>query len=280
MEFLQLKYFYESAKCENFAKVAEKFIVPPTAVSSSIKRLEEEIGVKLFDRSANKITLNKNGRRFQQAVCSVFRELYDAVDSIKEQEDDREIRLLVRAVRSKITDYIIEFSQKYPRIEFNTVFDFKETDLSNYDVVIDEQTDKYGDMAEFEFNTMKIVLKASSNSPLKGKKLRLADLSHQNFISWGEESNMHKLLLSFCKRVGFSPKIVVRANDNQCYDKLLRSGVGIGLGRENKEVDYPELTYLDVVDFSERYTVCCYYKEQASYGNVKLFIDFLKTKID
>ena len=279
MEILQLRYFYESAKCENFAHVAEKFFVPATAVSSSVKRLEEELGCKLFDRSANKITLNKNGKRFQQAVCTVFKELDDATQSIKEQEDDREIKLLVRAVRSKVTDYVIEFSQKYPKVVFNTVFDFKESDYSKYDIIIDEQTDKYGDLSEFELSSMKIFIKASAKSPLVGKKLRLIDLANENFITWGENSNMHQLLLSACKKVGFSPKITVQANDNECYHKLLRSGVGIGLGRDNKESDFPDISYLSVGDFSERYTVCCYYKEQANFGNVKSFIDFLKNKI-
>lgn len=278
MELLQLRYFYESAKCENFAKVGQKFFVPATAVSSSIKRLEGELGVKLFDRSANKIVLNKNGKRLQQAVCNVFRELDEAIASLSDQEDDREIKLLVRAVRSKVTDYIIEFNQMYPRVVFNTVFDFKEKDFTHYDVIIDEQSDKYDGYNEFELCSMKIRLKASKNSSLLSKKLMLGDLSDQNFISWGDMSNMHSLLLSACKKAGFTPKITVQANDNECYHKLISSGVGIGLGRENESVDYPNIKYLDISDFSERYTVNCYYKEKACYGNIKLFIYYLKTK--
>lgn len=47
MEFLQLRYFYESAQNENFAKTAEKFMVPASSVSASVKRLEQELGVEL-----------------------------------------------------------------------------------------------------------------------------------------------------------------------------------------------------------------------------------------
>ena len=56
MEFLQLKYFYESAKHESFAKTAEIYMVPTTSVSASVRRLEKELGCSLFDRSANRIT--------------------------------------------------------------------------------------------------------------------------------------------------------------------------------------------------------------------------------
>ena len=65
MEILQLRYFFLSAKNENFTTTAKAFGVPTTAVSSSVRRLEEELGCKLFDRTHNRIMLNVKGRRFQ-----------------------------------------------------------------------------------------------------------------------------------------------------------------------------------------------------------------------
>ena len=43
MELLQLRYFFESAKSESFSKTAEKYMVPITSVSASVKRLEREL---------------------------------------------------------------------------------------------------------------------------------------------------------------------------------------------------------------------------------------------
>ena len=64
MELLQLKYFADAAVTQNFSRTAKSFFVPTSAVSQSIKRLESELGVKLFSRQANKITLNENGAAF------------------------------------------------------------------------------------------------------------------------------------------------------------------------------------------------------------------------
>ena len=72
MEMLQLRYFYDSAKSENFTLTAQKYDVPTTSVSAAIRRLEQELGCKLFDRSYNRIILNANGKRFQQALCIAF----------------------------------------------------------------------------------------------------------------------------------------------------------------------------------------------------------------
>ena len=143
MELLQLRYFLETSKNQSFTKTAEKYGVPTTSVSASIKRLESELGVKLFDRTANKITINKNGERLKNAVTSAFFEIDSAVYDISKSNAVREIKMLVKAVRSNVTDYIIKYSQKYPNIVFKTVFDFLESDYQKYDIVIDEKGDKY-----------------------------------------------------------------------------------------------------------------------------------------
>ncbi|MBQ9920510.1 MAG: LysR family transcriptional regulator [Clostridia bacterium] len=137
MELLQLKYFFDSAKTESFAKTAEKYMVPASSVSASIKRLEQDLDCKLFDRTCNRVILNDNGKRLQQALCVVFDELEQATDALSHQViDDRHINLLVTAIRGRITDYIIEFNEKFPSIKFNTVFRFEE-DPEKYDIIID-----------------------------------------------------------------------------------------------------------------------------------------------
>ena len=279
MEILQLRYFYESALNENFTKTAEKYMVPVSSVSASVKRLEKELGCKLFDRVTNRITLNSNGRRMQQALCIVFNELDSAVDDLSAQSsDNREIKMLVRAMRSGITDYIIEYNKEHPHIAFDTVFDFKKTDFENYDIIIDEKNENYHGYESFELFNMKIRLLVSAQSYLTGKKYTLNQLKNHSFVSLDEESNMHRILMKACLNAGFSPKIVARINDIRCYDKMIESGIGIGLGRENTQVQNPKISYLDVSDFDERYCVHTYYKKQSAYGNVRHFLTFLKNK--
>ena len=117
MELLQLRYFFESAKNESFAKTAEKYMVPTSSVSASVRRLENELGCELFDRHSNKICLNSNGKRMQISLYKVFDELNEAITYLSaDKTDTREIKMLVRAMRDDITDYIIEFRKNYPHI--------------------------------------------------------------------------------------------------------------------------------------------------------------------
>ena len=280
MEMLQLRYFFESAKNESFTKTAEKFMVPTSSVSASVRLLEKELGCKLFDRAYNRIMLNNNGKRLQQALFSVFSELDSAVmDLSDEKNDKREIKMLVRAMRSNITDYIIEYSKQYPHITFKTIFDYENEPFDNYDIIIDEKKDIYYGYEMFELFNMRIRLKAASDSTLLGRKLTLKQLYNQPFVCLNEKSNMHKILIQACNRAGFSPNIVAQINDIQCHEKLIASGIGIGLGRESSYISGTDnIAFLDVTDFDERYEVYAYYDKQTAYGNVKRFLEFLEKK--
>lgn len=277
MEMLQLRYFYESAKNESFAKTAEKYMVPTTSVSAAVKRLENELGCTLFDRTCNRILLNENGRRFRQTLCRVFDELDSAVEEMAAGSgDEREIRMLVRGMRRRVTDFIIKYNQKYPHVAFKTVFDFKEREFSQYDIIIDEQTDAYPEYERFEFCSIRLRVKSIGDDPLCGRKLMLNQLCNRAFISMGEESNMHKILQKVCNRAGFSPNVAVYCNDIECYEKLIASGIGLGLGTEEPYPSGARVECLDVTDFDERYTIYVYYRKQACYGNVKSFLEFLQ----
>lgn len=280
MEMLQLKYFFESSVNQSFAKTAQKYMVPATSVSASVKRLEKELGCELFDRSSNRIILNENGRRLKQSLKVMFEELDSAVDSITSSSSDtREIKMLVRAMRGEITNFIIEYKKRHPNIAFKTVFDFDTKDFEKYDIIIDDTTSDYAQYERYELYHTRVCLKVNSDNPLCGKRLSLAQLSDHPFVSIGENNGLHNILINACKRAGFTPNIIIQSNDISCNRKLVEAGVGIGLGREysGSKTAY-NISTLNVYDFDEKQTICCYYKKDSAYGNVQHFLNFLKSK--
>ena len=278
MELLQLRYFYESAKTENFTVTAQKYQVPTTSVSASVKRLEKELGCSLFDRSANRIMLNSNGRLLQQSLCTVFRELDGVKDALAVHDNDpREIKILVRGMRRKITDLITEYSAMHSHVSFKTVFDHGDTDFKEYDIIIDEESTQYAQYQRIQLFTMRLRLKCAAQDRLAHQKLTLNQLCDRPFVLMDADSNMNKILTKACARVGFSPDIAVLCNDIECYEKFIASGMGIGIGRQ-EDASVTAIRDLDVVDFREQYTVYAYYAKKAYYGKIKSFIDFLRSK--
>ena len=281
MEILQLRYFYESAKNENFTATAQKYFVPVSAVSSSVKRLEKELGCLLFDRDANRIRLNDNGKQLQQSLCTVFHELDETLERLTDRSrDSRQIKLMVRGMRRNITDYITEYKAIYPDAVFKIAFEQEGVDFLDYDIIIDEEDPCYREYERIELFTMQLRLKCSAANPLCKQTLSLDQLCKQPFVVMDAKGNMNRILVKACNRVGFTPQISVVCNDIECYEKFIASDMGIGIGRKAEaSADTAQgVVDLDVRDFKERYTLYAYYVEKEYYGNVKSFVEFIRNK--
>lgn len=280
MEILQLQYFLESAKTESFTKTAEKYFVPTSSVSGAVRRLERELGCQLFDRSSNQLSLNANGKRLAQALQVAFDTVGQAVKELSTpSEDTREIKMLVRSMRGNITDYVIEHNRLKPHIGFQINFDMAEQNFEKYDIIIDDKTDQYATHEAMELCHMRLRLTVSRDSPLCNRKLTMRQLANQRFISLGSYSNIHRSLMAACRRAGFSPNIAIHSNDMKYYEKLIESGIGIGIERNNlKSLQQRNIAYLDVSDFNEESVVYAYFKKETAYGNVEQFLHFLSSK--
>lgn len=281
MEMLQLRYFYESAKSQNFTITAQKYLVPVSAVSSSVKRLEKELGCQLFEREANRIRLNDSGKLLQQSLCTVFHELDDTIEKLTDHNyDSREIKLMVRGMRRNITDYITEYKAIYPDTTFKIAFEQEGVDFQDYDVIIDEENQRYSEYERIELFTMQLRLKCCTDNSLCSQTLSLNQLCRQPFVVMDTNGNMNRILVKACNRVGFNPQIAVVCNDIECYEKFIASNMGIGIGRQSEDPaeTIQGVSDLDVCDFKERYTLYAYYNEKEYYGKVKSFVEFIKNK--
>ena len=68
MELTQLKYFQAAAQEGNFTRAAKKANISQPALSKAILNLEDELGVKLFLRDGNRISLSHFGRILLEEV--------------------------------------------------------------------------------------------------------------------------------------------------------------------------------------------------------------------
>jgi DNA-binding transcriptional LysR family regulator len=83
MELQQLKYFKAVATIGKISDAADALFISAPALSTSISRLEKELGVRLFDRTSNRITLNAQGQIFLKHVNQVFSTLEHAQQELQ-----------------------------------------------------------------------------------------------------------------------------------------------------------------------------------------------------
>ena len=86
MELRHLRYFAAVAEQLHFRHAAELVHVAQPALSQQIRQLEEEIGVKLFERSRHKVRLTPAGKAFYENTQRILRQVDQAVSKAKKVE--------------------------------------------------------------------------------------------------------------------------------------------------------------------------------------------------
>src|SRR5271156_3471814 len=78
MELHQLRYFCAIAETASFSRAAEQSHISQPSLSQQIRKLEDELGVRLFDRLGRSVRLTELGHAFLPRARTVLRELESA----------------------------------------------------------------------------------------------------------------------------------------------------------------------------------------------------------
>ena len=282
MDLLQLRYFYDSANYLSISKTAGKYGVPPTSVSASIRRLEEELGCKLFDRTANRISLNEKGTLMRESLKRIFEEMDHMLRQVSGAADDnKEIKILVKAIRALITDQVIRYKKTYTHTRFKLVADFDETNRDDYDIIVDTKCNLYPGYDVIELGKQRIYCYVPADSHLCNRRFQLKQLAQMPFVLMSQRGNQGKIFVAACKAAGFTPNIVAQVNDSACFRKMISSGIAIGVtGKFGTAVEgNTTLVPLNITDFRYEQTICMYYDRENYNGNTASFVDFLRENI-
>ena len=241
MELLQLRYFCELAKNEHLTKTAQKLHISPPSLSTTISKLEAELGVPLFDRPGKTICLNENGKEFFEYMKTALQLIDSATEKMSERAlmAVQELNISINGIPTWY-DVINTFNGKYPNIHINyEVCSLNETlyqgELFKNTLYLGAKADIDTNLFEYKQLVMpenpKILI--SKMHPLaKRKSLSLAELKKETFLTLGANNlSCHKYLMDLCHIAGFEPEHIVEC-DYYFRAKLIAEGKGIGISTD------------------------------------------------
>src|SRR3989441_4925072 len=125
MQIHQLRYFCAVAKAGNFTRAAEHEHVAQPSLSQQVRKLEDELGTRLFDRLGRTVRLTSFGQIFLLRAEAILRELSDAKHEIEEMAGLERGRIVVGAIPT-IAPYFLpnclaSFAQKFPTVQVSVV---------------------------------------------------------------------------------------------------------------------------------------------------------------
>ncbi len=226
MELLQLTYFCDAASTQNFSRTAKQFNVPPSNISQSVKRLEEELGVELFTRRANRVTLNSRGEAFYREVSAALDMLRHARNKARGIVEESVLRLGIHISRRVVMQTVAEFRSCWPNIDIVTEHgDY--TRSEDFDVVISDENFEDGEFVKVCSFREQIVLAAKKGMFASGVRLQAEDLRDKPFITTGENHSMHNITCRICRELGFKPRIALQGEDPEYIRQCVELGLGV-----------------------------------------------------
>src|SRR6202795_3962198 len=219
MELRHLRYFVSVADALSFTKAAEKLRTAQPSLTRQIKDLEEELGVRLLNRTKQQVTLTDEGRSFQADPKRVLALAAETVVSVRQLHSGEVRALNVGYVSNLFYDLLpktlASFHQSFPTISVN-LFDmscgeqFQALENGKLDlgfVGLHEPIARRG----LEFRTIasyKTVAALPNDNPLAGKTtVELEALAPMFFIGMSETSypGYRNWLIKTCQRAAFTP---------------------------------------------------------------------------
>lgn len=96
-----------------------------TAMSNSIAKIEGQLGVRLFNRTTRSVSLTDAGRRFVEQVTPPLKEIYQALDAVRSEQETPtgtlRINAFATAAREIIEPLVIEFLRRFPEVHIDLV---------------------------------------------------------------------------------------------------------------------------------------------------------------
>ena len=214
MDLLQLHYFQTVARTEHMTKAAEELSIAQPSLSKTIRRLEKEIGVPLFDRQGRSIKLNPFGKAFLGHVESVFQALDEGQRQIRDMAglEYGEISLVAASLHW-LPELLHRFQLLYPSVHFH---------LSQCSPAEMPQQLEAG-ICDFCFLSApllkpnikwktllneEILLVVPTNHRLaKRSSIPLCEVAQEGIVTEKVGGDLRDLSDNFCQQAGFAPRV-------------------------------------------------------------------------
>ena len=230
MELLQLKYFLAVAESEHMTNTAKQLHIAQPALTQSIHRLEQELGVSLFERAGRGIRLSPAGAYVRDRVKPAMETLENVVRDVQlfQQGEQGVVRVGVHAASGVAIDGIAAYSELNPHVSFEITQDERER---HRDVIVTTITPRGSSTVENAVEktpfSERIGIAVPAGSAL-GETASLADFASERFIALAGSRRFREVCDTFCARRAFTPHIAFESDNPLVVKKMIGLGLGVG----------------------------------------------------
>ncbi len=258
MELRHLRYCVAVADEESFSRAAGRLRIAQPALSRQIKAIEQEIGVALFQRLPRGAAVTEPGRVFIEDARAVLAAVESAVQKARRAHRGEVGLLRIGFTGSAsfnpfVTRAIRDFRRLNPHVEIELVEEATASLLARFganrlDVAFlrpaPGEVDHLWSMRVLDEPL--VIAMPSEHPQAQRKRIDLKALAREDFILYPRENGraLFDLIISACRNVGFSPKVLQIAPQLTSIVNLVATGIGLSIVPESiAQVSTPGVVY-------------------------------------
>lgn len=241
VELRHLHYFIAVAEELHFSRAAERLCISQPPLSQQIRSLEDELGIKLFERTKRQVQLTEAGKVFLERSYLVVAQLEQAI-AVTQQIGRGEVGQLAlgfvdSAMYTLLPEILRVFREQFPVVELRlhelttaqqiqALYD-KQIDIGIVRSVISES----GLSVECLLHES-LVLALPENHPFSTQtQVSLSSLADEFFILFPAKLGpiFYEQIIHSCQQAGFRPKVAQEAVQMQTIIGLVAAGLGIAI---------------------------------------------------
>ena len=296
MEIRQIRYAEAIAHCGNFSEAAARLFVTQPTLSQQIRKLEEETGFALFERTTRSVRVTEKGEAFLQHAMPLL-EAYDKLQRMLSELRGTEgitlrIGVLPTFAHLNLLELIDRFQAQREGISASlrihqsvTLLDMLER--RELDVIVasmfGEQETRLAPGMEIRilFKDM-IHAVLNRNSRLSGEdSISLANLGSVPVVMPGRESSVRLHMDAAFRKAGIHPAAVYECPDIHSMIGMIRSDAGVGFLSSRVAAQYTDdrILSLPLTSPIPALTAVLYRKDDPNMDLLAAFSDLLQRSV-
>jgi len=288
-KFFSIKVFQQIVSCGSFVLASEKLGISKAMTSNYLKHLENDLGVRLINRTSRRISLTNEGRIYYESCLGIINDLEETELSLKSSTVSPKgllkVAIPIWFQFQYFTDGIKKYLEQNPRVTIDLSLNDRIVDLveEGIDIALRATSEPHSHLIARRICKINFFLVGSKNYFQNQTKPKTPeDLSGQKFIS--HSAIKMKNGIPFIKSGGEIKNVeiplIVSTNSTNMMAKLAVSGVGLALlpeflindpyFKKDLEIILPEYPIkMDIHLFS------VYSSKRFLSPKVRTFIDFM-----
>jgi len=261
MELRQLRYLVALADEQHFTRAAAREHIAQPALSQQIRRLEQEVGLALVERTTRRVTVTEAGRALVARARRILAEVDAATAEMQAFTGVRTGHVMVGTMHTMgpvdVSLALAVFHQRHPGVEL-TVREQSSEELAEMlrDDVLDlaflsvtERMESHG-LRLHQLVSEELVVVLPRDHPLAGhEEVRMAELADEQFISYREGARLRELLVFAGRTAGFEPEVQLESNESERIRRLVTRHMGVAiLPRSDAERPGAEVTSATLIE--------------------------------